>query len=150
MGFLSCDDVNPLLTQPIPDFGMTYGPLEAWKHIFAATNGQPFLTQAVAYELVQLLNEQNRQTATPADIEAAISLALVTAGTYFANVWNDAGEGGREILRAIVAGEPLTGASEGQKRAWLVDHDVLDEAGSFKVPMMERWLGQFLKSESRR
>jgi hypothetical protein len=104
VSFLTRDEVLPLLTQPIPAFDMTYAP-GALEAIYAATNGQPFLTQAVAFELVQLLNEQQRTEATPADIEAAIARALVSGGEYFANVWSDAGTEGQAILCALAHNE---------------------------------------------
>jgi hypothetical protein len=78
VSFLSHEDLELLLTKPIPGFDMTYadGALDAIIH---TTNGQPFLTQAVAFELVQYLNEQQRKEATPGDVEEAIAHALAAA-----------------------------------------------------------------------
>ena len=70
-----------------------------------ATRGQPFLTQAVAFELVQFMNEQQRKEATTADVETAITSALESGGEYFANVWSDAGASGQAILREIARGQ---------------------------------------------
>jgi hypothetical protein len=106
--------------------------------LFAATAGQPFLTQATAFELVQLLNEQQRKEATPADVETAIARALVSGGEYFANVWSDAGAEGQAILRAI--GRAESPSDFPGARAWLREHDVLDDAGAFAVPMVRRWV----------
>jgi len=137
VSFLTREEVLPLLTRPIPEFDMTYaaGALDA---LFAATAGQPFLTQATAFELVQLLNEQQRKEATPEDVEEAQARALVSGGEYFANVWSDAGAEGQAILRAIVRGESppdFPGA-----RVWLREHDVLTDAGEFAVPLVRRWV----------
>jgi hypothetical protein len=139
IGLLTRDEVIPLLTRPIPEFDMTYaaGALEA---LIDATNGQPFLTQAVAFELVQLLNEHQRKEATPGDIEEAIARALVSGGEYFANVWSDAGAAGQAILRAVARGE--TPPEDHAARSWLREHDVLTDAGTFVVPMVERWVRQ--------
>ncbi|HEX8071536.1 MAG TPA: ATP-binding protein [Pyrinomonadaceae bacterium] len=153
VSFLTRAEVEPLLTQPIPEFDMTYaaGALDA---LFAATAGQPFLTQATAFELVQLLNEQERKEATTADVEAAQARALVSGGEYFANVWSDAGAAGQAILTAIVRGDELPDA-RGQvspaasggaaqefaaARVWLREHDVLNDAGAFAVPLVRRWV----------
>jgi hypothetical protein len=57
--------------------------------------------QAVAFELVQFMNEQHRKEAAPADMETAITRALESGGEYFANVWSDAGKEGQAILREI-------------------------------------------------
>jgi hypothetical protein len=136
VSFLDRNDLVPLLTKPLPDFDMTYaaGALDA---LLDATVGQPFLTQAVAYELVQLLNRQRRRDATPADVEQAIEQALVTASEYFANLWFDAGEAGRTLLSALAWGEPPPKAAATRKR--LREQDILKDDG-FAVPMVERWV----------
>ena len=137
VSFLGREDVELLLTRPIPEFDMKYAP-GALDAVVAATSCQPFLAQAVAFELVQYLNEQQRKEATPADVEEAIRRALVSGGEYFANVWSDAGAEGQAILRALAAGErpPDFHAA----RAWLREHDVLDGEGRFAVEMMRRWV----------
>jgi DNA polymerase III delta prime subunit len=137
VSFLTCDEVRPLLTQPIPKFAMMYAP-GALEAIFAATNGQPFLTQAVAFELIQLLNEQQRKEATTNDVETAIDRALVSGGEYFANVWNDAGEQGQAVLCALAKGETLRDFPG--ECTWLQEQDLLNGAGQFAVPLMERWV----------
>lgn len=137
VSFLTPDEVRPLLTAPIPGFDLAYAP-GALEAIIAVTRGQPFLTQAVAFELVQHMNERERKEATLADVEEAIGRALESGGEYFADVWSDAGREGQAILRAVAAGEAPPDFVEG--RRWLVDHDVLDAGGRFTVPMMERWV----------
>jgi hypothetical protein len=137
VSFLTREEVLPLLTQPIPEFDMTYAP-GALDALFAATSGQPFLTQATAFELVQLLNEQERKEATPEDVEAAIARALESGGEYFANVWSDAGAGGQAILRALVRGEATPDFPEAT--AWLREHDVLKADSDFAVEMVRRWV----------
>lgn len=142
VSFLHPDDVRPLLTRPIPEFDLAYAP-GAVDAIIQATRCQPFLVQAVAFELVQYLNEQHRKEAVPADVETAITRALESGGEYFANVWSDAGAEGQEILREIArrGGDQslLTSAPTGA-RQWLREHDVLDETGHFAVPMLVRWV----------
>jgi DNA polymerase III delta prime subunit len=137
VSFLTREEVIPLLTEPIPEFDMTYAP-GAMEAILNAVNGQPFLTQAVAFELVHCLNEKGRREATPDDVEEAIRRALVSAGEYFANVWSDAGKKGQAVLRAIVRGETPPYFPTAQ--VWLREHDVLNGAGEFAVPMVKRWV----------
>ena len=157
VSFLHLEDVRPLLTKPIPEFDLSYAP-GAVEAVIAATRCHPFLVQAVAFELVQYLNEQHRKEATPADVETAITRALESGGEYFANVWSDAGAESQAILRELArtgvaadvsrrqsseAGDQrgLTSAATGAMK-WLREHDVLDDAGKFAVPMMERWVRQ--------
>jgi DNA polymerase III delta prime subunit len=137
VGFLRREDVELLLRSPIPKFDMTYAP-GALDAVIAATSCQPFLTQAVAFELVHLLNEQQRKDATPDDVEESVARALVSGGEYFANVWSEAGEQGQAILRAVVKGEVPPAFHV--VNAWLRDHDVLNNDGSFVVEMMRRWV----------
>lgn len=137
VSFLDADDVRQLLTRPIPEFDLAYAP-GAVEAVIEATRCQPFLAQAVAFELVQTMNEQQRKEATPGDVELAITRALESGGEYFGNVWSDAGPDGQGVLRAVAAGGPAAGAPAVLR--WLRDHDVLDEAGDFAVPMMRRWV----------
>jgi hypothetical protein len=123
---------------------MTYadGALDA---LIDATRGQPLLTQAVAFELVQLLNEQERKEANITDVEEAITRALCSAAEYFADIWYDAGDSGQAILLALVHGQPLP--DHPKARVWLRDHDVLTEydvlkGARFHVPLVERWVRQ--------
>jgi hypothetical protein len=137
VSFLTRDEVIPLLTRPLPEFDMTYaaGALDA---LLQATNGQPFLTQVVAFHLVETLNKEQRKQATPADVDQAITLALVRNSEYFDSVWFDAGLEGQGILRSLADGEPIPPFA--RARAWLREHDVLNDAGAFAVPMVERWV----------
>jgi hypothetical protein len=75
--------------------------------VFAATNGQPFLTQAVAFELVQFLNERHLRQATSADIEIAITRALDSAGEFFANLWDEVGTEGRAARLVLARGAEM-------------------------------------------
>ena len=137
VSFLTRADVELLLTKPIPEFDMTYaaGALDA---LVAATNCHPFLTQAVAFELVQLLNESQRREATPEDVEEAIGRALVSGEAYFVNVWGDAGEEGQAILSALAAGR--TPPEFPAASAWLREHDVVGADGDFAVELLRRWV----------
>ena len=116
---------------------MIYAP-GALEAIIEATRCQPYLTQVVAFVLVQYLNGQQRKEATLADVETAISRVLISGGEYFANVWFDAGEQGQAILRALIRQE--TPPEFPAACTWLQEHDVLHSDGRFTVPMVERWV----------
>lgn len=139
VSFLGPEEVRLLLTQPIPEFPMTFaaGALDA---IFAATRGQPFLTQAVAFELVQLANQEQRREATVKDVDEAIQRALVSGGEYFANLWSDAGTEGQAVLRVLARGEPAPDLPAAGAR--LREHDILAATGDFAVPMVRRWVSE--------
>lgn len=140
VSFLTRADVELLLTKPIPEFDMTYA-AGALDTLIAATNCHPFLTQAVAFELVQLLNESQqseRREATPEDVEEAIGRALASGEAYFANVWGDAGAEGQAILSALASGR--TPPEFPAASAWLREHDVVGADGDFAVEMLRRWV----------
>jgi hypothetical protein len=137
VSFLTRADVELLLTKPIPEFDMTYAP-GALDALVAATNCHPFLTQAVAFELVQSLNEGQRREATAADVEEAIRRALVSGDAYFVNVWGDAGPEGQAVLSALAAGR--TPPEFPAASAWLREHDVIGADGDFAVEMLRRWV----------
>jgi hypothetical protein len=138
IGLLQWAEVEPLLTNPVSEFTMTYES-GVQEMVFGATNGQPFLTQAVAYHLGEIVSEEDRLAATPADVERAIRLALRGAQGYFANVWSDAQESGRAVLLAACRGERLPESPKALD--WLRNNDVFDYArGGFVVPMVERWV----------
>jgi hypothetical protein len=138
VGFLMRDELIPLLTEPIPEFDIRYADDGALERIVTTTNGQPFLTQAIAFELVQFLNGEKRKMATLADVETAITRALESGGEYFASVWSDAGEDGRTILLAIAGGETPPDLPAAEER--LRNQDLLNSRGQFSVPMIERWV----------
>jgi uncharacterized protein len=137
VSFLPREDLVPLLTGPHPDFDLTYA-AGALDSLLEVTRGQPFLTQAVACELVDLLNEERRREATVGDVSRAIDKALVSGAEYFANVWHDAGPEGQALLAGLADGDPGIGDSPVRRR--LQDRDVLDGAGRFAVPMMQRYV----------
>jgi hypothetical protein len=137
VSFLTRADVELLLTKPIPEFDMTYA-AGALDTLIAATSCHPFLTQAVAFELVQLLNESQRREATPEDVEEAIGRALASGEAYFANVWGDAGAEGQAILSALASGR--TPPELPVADAWLREHDVVGADGDFAVEMLRRWV----------
>jgi uncharacterized protein len=137
VSFLTWEELIPLLNEPIPEFDMRYADDGALERIITTTNGQPFLTQAIAFELVQFLNSGKRKVATLADVETAITRAMESGGEYFANVWSDAGEDGRTILLAIAGGETPPDLPVAEDR--LRNQDLLNSDGQFAVPMIERW-----------
>jgi hypothetical protein len=139
VSFLQRDEVIPLLTKPVPDFDLTYaaGALDA---VIDATCGQPFLTQAVAFELVELLNERHRKQATLEDVDEAIARALVRATAYFADVWTSARSDGQAVMLGIIRNDGFRENSSAQR--WLREQDVLNDDGTFAVPMMKMWVGR--------
>ena len=130
VSFLTQHEVDKLLTAPIQGFNMNYEP-GTLGQIWRATNGQPFVTQAVAFELVQTVNTAGNGTATMECVNKAFSATLDSGGEYFANMWYDAGQRGQEVLLAVandlVHSQPLL------ESVRLKSLDILDSTGAFSV-----------------
>lgn len=137
VSLLKREEVIPLLTRPVPEFNMSYG-LGALESLINRTNGQPFLTQAVASELVELLNDQQRHEASPVDVDEAVNRAMESGGEYLANVWSDAGTTGQAFLKELATGERPSDSHEAA--ATLLENDVITAAGDFAVPLVRDWV----------
>src|SRR5262249_51608999 len=81
VSFLSRGGVSRPLADPSPDLDPPSAD-GAPERLIPETNAQPFLAQAVAFELVLLLNKQRRKEATCDDVDGAITAALSRAGAY--------------------------------------------------------------------
>ena len=138
VSFLQREALVPILTRPVPEFDLAWEP-GALEALLDPTAAQPFLSQAVAFELVQHLNEQDRKTTAPADVETACLRAMDSGAAYFENVWDDIGEDGRALVRAVCRGEPPP-ADSAAARVRVQEQEVLDAALRFKVPLVERWM----------
>ena len=103
LSFLDEASARELLTEPVPQLQYEAGVLD---EILRLTHCQPYLLQAVASELVNHLNEQQKTKAMRADLDAAVEKVLVSAGAYFANTWrDDNSEVEQAVLRAFATGE---------------------------------------------
>jgi hypothetical protein len=138
MSFLSRDEALPLLTDPVPDFDLTYRP-EALDAVLERTNCQPFLLQAVASQLVDYLNGERRREATTCDVDRAIAHAIVSGGEYFAYIWKEVGERGQAVLCTLATGGRVEDAAS-QEYALLREEDVLDGRGELAIPMLGLWV----------
>jgi len=104
VSFLTESEFRPILERPVPEFNLRYAQ-ETLELLFRLTRCQPHLTQAVAKELVDLMNDEKRWVATPDDVEHAARKAMWSAGEFFANVWFDARPEGQALLTALAQGQ---------------------------------------------
>lgn len=143
VSYLSADELRPMLENPYRDeqpprnFPMRYAP-GVIDHLSAQTHGQPFLAQAVAYELVNLLNNVKRHEATIADVDLAARNTFESATAYFDNIRDDAGEDGFALLSAVARGDSIPVNTPVAVR--LREMDVLSEEGTIVVPLLKQWI----------
>ena len=156
VSYLKEDEARELIEEPVPDFPLAYDE-EAVARIVAATRGQPFLVQATCQRLVDLVNKERQQHATPADAEAALE-ALVTADDtlYWREVWagRDTDDTQRQVLLAlahdgdgVVTEDALVrrvGPETAEKAVpRLLHRELLEKADGgyrFQVEIMRRWV----------
>ena len=136
VGFLAVDECRPLLESPVENFKLRYkeGALESLLHL---TAGQPFLVQAVAYELVDFLNDEQRNLASVADVDRAAEATFDTREVYYENLWDDAETDGQETLLRIASGEKI---AQSAVTKYLGEISVLTKRSRFAVPLIERWV----------
>jgi hypothetical protein len=102
ISFLSRGDSIGLLTKPVK--GLKYEDDELIDEVLEVTGGQPFLLQAIASEIIDMLNLKGERIATKSLVDAAIEEAVLKHGAYFDFLWDQECEGERrKALIKIVA-----------------------------------------------
>lgn len=138
LGYLPEAETIGLLTLPFPEFPAGAIPTPVAEEVFRRTGGQPFLTQAYGWHLIDRLNQAKRREACPADVAAIEPTVLDEATYFFNNIWNDTPSAYRQVLAAVVRGEPYT--PDVATRRWLGRRLLLNEAGQLPVPVLGRWI----------
>ena len=158
VSYLSADEVRQLVTNPVPEFPVTYEE-GAVERIIEITRCQPYLVQAVCYELVNHLNVEGRRNATVADVDAGIERALESAHLYFAEMWRQFAEGQRALLQIVarrpdgVEAEELAQATRIAPDLLALDLKRLESRGTiehlgesarwrFQVPLVAAWVAR--------
>ncbi len=126
VSYLAEEEARLLITRPVAEFEISYAEGSV-DRILAATRGQPYLVQALCYELVNYLNIECRREAEPGDVEAAITRALDSAHLYFAEMWRGFSEPQRAVLRWLAAQPQGATADEAAHGAGLTTDIVADE-----------------------
>lgn len=143
LSFLSEEDANALLTEPVPD--LVYQS-DAIAKVRALTHCQPYLLQAVASKLVNSLNSQNKLEAQVEDIEAAAEKVLVTVQGYFYYTWQEeCSEEEKIVLRALAAnGEASLSSSQDPEAARSLCHkgilENVNQQYRFTIELFRRWI----------
>jgi hypothetical protein len=145
LSYLKPDEARELLTRPVPKLHYEPGVID---EILRLTHRQPYLVQAIASDLVNHLNEQQRMTATMDDLKIAVEKVLVTAGSYFANSWREeCSDEERSVLLTLATGETVNPAEHRLALRNLCQKEVLertDDHYQIAIELFRLWI---LKSE---
>ncbi len=155
VSYLAEEEARQLITEPVPQFAVSYQPGSV-ERILEVTRCQPYLVQALCYELVNRLNAEGTKEAAAADVDAAMAGALESAHLYFAEMWRQQEAQQRLLLRR--AGEAPEGCALAQLAAAagatpeqvevdlkkLQSRSILEQVGPdqwrFQVPMVAAWV----------
>ena len=141
LSFLDEASARELLTEPVPKLHYEDGVVD---EILRLTHCQPYLLQAVASELVNHLNEQQKTAATKEDLDVAVEKVLVSAGSYFANTWReDRSEEERTVLLALALQEAVPWAEHPTALRNLLNSEILERSGDdyqFAVELFRCWI----------
>jgi len=149
VSFLSREDSILLLTQPVPE--MRYEDPQLLDQIIYLTGCQPFLLQAVASELVSVLNLWGARTVNQDALDQAINKVITKHNTYFDFIWDKecSTSRHRQVLKRVMKSpkgvqQKLLGRYEIELRD-LVRKEILKvEMGTVRVsmPILKFWLKQ--------
>jgi hypothetical protein len=113
VSYLEEEEARQLVTHPVPDFPLDYKPGTV-ERIIEITRCQPYLVQAVCFELVNHLNLLGRREAREEDVNAVLHPTLESTRLYFAEMWRHLSDRQRTLLRAIAE---ATGGADTQSLA---------------------------------
>ncbi|MEM9484902.1 MAG: AAA family ATPase [Cyanobacteria bacterium P01_F01_bin.116] len=153
MLYLEPHEARDLLTNPDPEFALTYSP-GLLDTILDLTQCHPNLLQLIGAALVTEANERHIQTATADMLEAAIPRAFTLGTSYFTNVWTEfTGDptkpteirAGQIALKTLADGNQPTATDTATKAALrrMVRYHVLKEANGqyeFDILLIKRWV----------
>jgi hypothetical protein len=112
VAFLSREATHKVLVNPDPEFLLEYEP-SALDYIYQLTNGQPYLTQLIGFQLVRMFNDyvldQGKTRYRPFNIDDLHPICegenfFKTGINYFNGVWQQASEGAahqQDIIKAL-------------------------------------------------
>ncbi|NEO74692.1 MAG: ATP-binding protein, partial [Moorea sp. SIO3H5] len=163
ISYLKEEEARKLIEYPVQDFTLRYEP-DAVDRILQITRCHPFLVQLLCSEIIAYKNEQDpsvRRLATLADVEVAVTEALITGSFFFADIQNNqVNATGLAILRSIAArGEgkivskntiyqQLPDVSENAFQQ-LLQRELIEEVGDgyrFQVELIRRWFARGVRS----
>jgi hypothetical protein len=147
ISFLGRRDGYRLLTEPVPE--MKYQDKILIEQILDITGCQPFLLQAVSYELVNTLNSKDTKTVTEEILNEAINRTVASYNTYFDYVWDTecTDEKHKKLLKVVTA--KISGTPENELAAYqdelrdLIRREVLKKENGivkFTMPIVKLWM----------
>nr|HQV32832.1 AAA family ATPase [Calditrichia bacterium] len=99
MSFLSHGDTCRLVSEPIQEWVTVDDPV--LDHIYQLTSGQPFYTQVVCQNLIDLLNERRRNEVHPGDVDRVVEEILENPLPQMLYFWNSLSANQKLLLSLV-------------------------------------------------
>ncbi|EDN65560.1 conserved hypothetical protein [Beggiatoa sp. PS] len=128
-----------LLTHPSSEFPAQAISTEIAATIFARTGGLPYLLQYYGSDLVEHLNEHNRQQANMDDLAIVEQQILEQATYYFRNTVQNAPEPARRALIALAENQANIEIDKPTRR-WLKRRCLLTDTDQLLIPVLGTWI----------
>lgn len=145
ISYLDQGSAYKLLTGPVENFDLKYSPIMPEK-IIELTHCQPYLLQAIASELVNHLNFNQRKEATFEDLEIVKKRVLTAAEAYFTNVWfEECKDDERQFIEDLIVSNTKYTKSTSPKHIIrsLLSKEILEQKDGgiqITVPLFQQWI----------
>ena len=87
IGFLSREDTEKLITEPVKEYNMIYDAL-ALEKIYRLTYGHPYFTQLLCHALVNLHNQKKKNYITIQDVQSELTRIIERGQMHFDFIWD--------------------------------------------------------------
>jgi uncharacterized protein len=141
LSYLQKSEARELIQKPTENFPDIYEPA-ALDAILQLTRCQPYFVQVICYQIVEMLNLQERQRATAADVAAVIPKSIDAINGYFNEFWTELKEPEQELLLELVTLGNLRNPDKNILRH-LIQIEVLEKTDQggyrFQVPFVHKF-----------
>jgi len=149
---LSADVCLDLLRQPTRDFPSAVIPQAVAEYIIERTQGQPYLTQALAGTGIEYINYRGLKQLELSLMDAVEQEVLERCGSYFRDVYHSAPNAAQQLFYRLSQGETIDLAldlSMENKAAvrWLKRRLLMTEAGEVNIPLFARWVRDWVEMD---
>jgi uncharacterized protein len=142
LSYLQESEARELIQKPTENFPDIYEPA-ALDAILQLTRCQPYFVQVICYQIVEMLNLQERQQATAADVVAVIPKSIDAINGYFNEFWTELKEPEQELLLELVTLGSLKNPDKNILRH-LIQIEVLEKTDQggyrFQVPFVHKFV----------
>ncbi|HHC74824.1 MAG TPA: ATP-binding protein, partial [Thiothrix sp.] len=145
---LSADVCLDLLRQPTAHFPTEVMPPAVAEYIIERTQGQPYLTQALAGTGIEYINYHGLKQLELSLMDVIEQQVLERCSGYFRDVYYSAPKAAQPLFYRLSHGETLDLATENKAAVrWLKQRLLITEAGEVNIPLFARWVRDWVERD---